>query len=143
MLLVHGTTIAIKGVGILIRGPSGSGKSDLALRLMDEGARLVADDQTRLSAHKGRLWASSPASIAGLMEVRGLGIVTLPHKAKARLGLVVDLVAEADIERLPDPDDVEFLEIRVMRVALAAFHASSSAKVRLAAALAKHDSRRS
>src|SRR3546814_17418763 len=79
MLRVHATCIAIDGRGILLRGPSGSGKSDLALRLIDGGALLVADDQVILTEADGELTASAPATTAGRMEVRGIGVVDMPH----------------------------------------------------------------
>ena len=71
---VHGTCIAIDGAGVLLRGPSGCGKSDLALRLIDGGAVLVADDRVSLEARAGDLVASAPDALAGLLEVRGVGI---------------------------------------------------------------------
>ena len=137
---VHATSIEIDGHAVLIRGPSGSGKSDLALRLIDRGAMLVADDQTQLSAENGRLFASSPATIAGIMEVRGLGIVRVPHRDRAPVALVVDLIAAKDVERLPEPAMAGFLGVSVPRVALAAFESSTPAKVRLAVGVATRDS---
>jgi len=132
MQLVHGTTVEIAGKGVLIRGASGSGKSDLALRLIDGGAVLVADDQTELSAKDDRLIASAPANIAGMIEIRGLGIVRLPHRAWAPLALVVELVAGAEVERLPEQNAEIFLGIALPVIRLAAFEASAAAKVRLA-----------
>ena len=88
MLLAHATTVLVDGTGVLLRGPSGSGKSDLALRLIDGGARLVADDQTALAVENGVLVAHPPRSIAGRLEVRGLGIVTVPWAPSAPIGLV-------------------------------------------------------
>jgi HPr kinase/phosphorylase len=139
MFLVHGTTVEIAGQGVLIRGPSGSGKSDLALRLIDGGARLVADDQTALAAEDGRLIARSPEAIAGLLEVRGIGVVRVPHQDGAPLALVVDLVAPDRVERLPEAGHAELLGQRIGRVALAAFEASTAAKVRLAMLSATRD----
>ncbi|MBI3446649.1 MAG: serine/threonine protein kinase [Magnetospirillum sp.] len=133
MSLVHGTSVAIGGRALLIRGPSGSGKSDLALRLIDGGALLVADDQTELSLPaEGGLCVSSPASIAGLLEVRGIGLVRMPHGSATPLALVIDLVAQSEVERLPEPDSVELLGQKVNRLHLAPFEASAAAKVRLA-----------
>jgi HPr kinase/phosphorylase len=79
------------GCGVLILGPSGSGKSDLALRLIAAGAELVADDRTDLFVRAGRLFARAPARIAGLLEVRGVGILALPHARQAPVALVVRL----------------------------------------------------
>src|SRR5437763_620964 len=75
---VRGTSIAIGGRGVLLRGESGSGKSDLALRLIDRGAVLVSDDYTQVRAEHGRRIASAPGAIAGKSEVRGVGIATFP-----------------------------------------------------------------
>ncbi|MCA1907855.1 MAG: HPr kinase/phosphatase C-terminal domain-containing protein [Magnetospirillum sp.] len=140
MHLVHATSVEIGGHAVLIRGPSGSGKSDLALRLMDQGAQLVADDQTGLSAESGRLFVSCPPTIAGMIEVRGLGILRLPHRDRVPLALVVDLVAAKDVERLPEPSRTVFLGIQVPRLALCAFESSTPAKVRLAVTVATRDS---
>ncbi|HXZ00837.1 MAG TPA: HPr kinase/phosphatase C-terminal domain-containing protein [Stellaceae bacterium] len=132
MIRVHGTAVALGGDGILLRGPSGSGKSDLALRLIDEGARLVADDQTELERVAGGLEMRAPATIAGRIEVRGLGILRVPALAAAPLRLVVDLVALETIERLPEPQACTLLEVSVPLLRLAPFAASATAKLRLA-----------
>jgi serine kinase of HPr protein (carbohydrate metabolism regulator) len=134
MILVHGTTVAIEGAGVLLRGPSGSGKSDLALRLIDGGARLVADDQTELTRSPNGLVARSPASIAGKMEVRGVGIVRVPTVPSATVQLVVDLVPPDRVERLPEPEFCEYLQYSMPLLVLAPFEASAPAKVRLALA---------
>lgn len=138
-MLVHGTCVALKAgrrwQGVLLRGPSGSGKSDLALRLIDGGARLVADDQTRL-LRKGRaLVATAPASLKAMMEVRGIGIVTLGRAqvlASVPLRLVVDLVAPQRIERMPEPAQETLEGIELPLLTLAPFEASAAAKLRLA-----------
>ncbi len=132
MIRVHGTSVALGGDGILLRGPSGSGKSDFALRLIDEGARLVADDQTELRLVGAELSMSAPATIADQIEVRGVGILRLPALRAAPLRLVVDLVPAAEIERLPEPRYCEFLGRKVPLIALAPFEASAPAKLRLA-----------
>jgi HPr kinase/phosphorylase len=102
---IHASCVAIGAKGVLILGDSGAGKSDLALRLMDAGARLVADDRTELYAAKGRLMARAPASIAGLIEVRGLGIVAQPFRKNVGLALAIQLGAPIDLRnrRMPDP----------------------------------------
>ena len=87
--------------GALIQGPSGVGKSDLALRLITEGWRLIADDWTHLWASGDALYAASPATISGKIEVRGLGIVSAPAHSLARIILAVQCTHEA-IERLPE-----------------------------------------
>lgn len=104
---VHGTCVAVDEKGILIRGASGAGKSRLALRLMLDApralppARLVADDRVRLEVEHGALIASPAPLLAGIIEVRGLGLRRVPHLARVALALVVDLDAP-DAARLPD-----------------------------------------
>jgi HPr kinase/phosphorylase len=132
MIRIHGTSVALGGDGILLQGPSGSGKSDLALRLIDGGARLIADDQTELSLLEGELRLSAPATIAGRIEVRGIGILSIPTVASAPLRLVVALVPPGEVERLPEPQFCTLLGRSVPRVTLAAFEASTPAKIRLA-----------
>ncbi len=138
-MFVHATCVALKQGrswrAVLLRGPSGAGKSDLALRLIELGARLVADDQTHL-AKKGRsLIATAPAALAGLLEVRGVGIVKLSRGqllARAPVALLVDLVAPEQIERLPEPTRETLQKVDLPRVALAPFETSTVTKLRLA-----------
>ncbi|WP_246149140.1 HPr kinase/phosphorylase [Skermanella pratensis] len=121
-----------------VAGPSGSGKSDLALRLIDGGGRLVADDQVELSLDAaGRVMARAPKPLAGLLEVRGVGILPVDAVRTAPIGLIVDLGADDPIERLPEVETCLLLDRPIRRVALAPFHASTPAKVRLAAARLK------
>ncbi len=96
---IHATCLVVEKKGVLLLGKSGAGKSDLALRLIDEGARLVADDRVELYLARGRLKARAPKSIAGLMEVRGLGVVALPYAATTDVALAVNLGIEI---RLPE-----------------------------------------
>ena len=137
---VHASCVAIAGAGVLLRGPSGSGKSDLALRLIDGGARLVADDRVTLRRAGGRLLAAPPDALAGRIEVRGLGIVALDHQGEAPLALVVDLVPPERIERLPEAARCSLLGVDLPCLALAPFEPSAAAKVRLAVAGATRDS---
>jgi serine kinase of HPr protein (carbohydrate metabolism regulator) len=115
---LHATCIVVEETGVLLRGPSGSGKSDLALRLIDRGAVLVADDQVLLRQDGDQLLAEAPEILAGLLEVRGLGILTFPYRAEAPVGLVIDLVEPAEVERMPDQQTVSLLgnPIRLYRV---------------------------
>jgi serine kinase of HPr protein (carbohydrate metabolism regulator) len=136
MQRVRGTCISIDGKGVLLRGPSGSGKSDLALRLIDEGAELVADDYTEIELVEGQVIASAPSSIEGLVEVRGVGIVRLEPQASVALAAVVDLVPAELVERLPPAATVDVLGAALPHFRLYPFEASASAKVRLAARLA-------
>jgi serine kinase of HPr protein (carbohydrate metabolism regulator) len=122
---------------VLLRGPSGAGKSDLALRLIEAGARLVADDQTALARHGNAVIASAPTRIAGLIEARGVGILRLERGARmvrARVALVVDLAHPERIERLPESAHERVLGVDLPLLALAPFEASASAKLRLAVA---------
>ncbi len=139
-LIASATCVAIDGGGgphgILLRGPSGSGKSDLALRMIDQGARLVADDQCVVSRRgtgaAARLVARAPAAIAGAIEVRGVGLRDVPSLTEAPLALIVDLVAAEAVERLPNAATEEILGIAVPRLALDPFAASAPAKLRMA-----------
>ncbi|TXI03512.1 MAG: serine kinase [Pseudorhodobacter sp.] len=99
-LLVHASSVAFRGRGLLITGPSGSGKSGLTLQLMALGADLVADDQTELIARGGRLIASPPATTAGLIEARYLGLMNVPFLRHADIALVLDM-GRIETERLP------------------------------------------
>jgi HPr kinase/phosphorylase len=129
---IHATTVAIDGRAIVLRGPSGSGKSDLALRLIADGADLVADDRTELTARDGALIATSPPKIAGLLEVRGVGVLSLPHRDGVPVALLADLDANQPPPRLPTPDWETLNGIAVARIGLAPFEASASAKLRMA-----------
>ncbi len=136
---IHGTCVALGRSGVVLRGPPGSGKSDLALRLIDGGARLVADDRIELDVAAGELFASTPAAIAGLLEVRGLGVARMPSVERVRVAVVVDLVAADAIERLPAQATCELLGVSVPRVRVEPFAATASPTVRLAAAAARRD----
>lgn len=139
MIQLHATAVEIGGSALLLRGPSGSGKSDLALRLIETGARLISDDQVALRPAEGALIAmyppAAPAHLAGCLEVRGLGIVRVAACGPAPLVLVVDLVAPEAIERLPEPETVLLAGRRLSSLKLAPFEASAPAKLRLALAM--------
>lgn len=89
---VHATCVAIDGRAVLIEGRSGGGKSDLALRLIDRGATLVADEQVVCQRHDGGLIASPPSHTAGRIEVRGIGLVELPHAERVPVALLVAIL---------------------------------------------------
>jgi serine kinase of HPr protein (carbohydrate metabolism regulator) len=138
---VHATAIALGDKSVLIRGPSGSGKSDLALRCIAaaplahaaDRAELVSDDQVILSRTAKGIETTAPPTIAGKIEVRGLGIVELPYRASACLALVVDIVPAEDVPRYPlDQLTAVFWDIEVPVVRLAAFEASAPVKLLLA-----------
>ncbi|MBF0166404.1 MAG: HPr kinase/phosphatase C-terminal domain-containing protein [Alphaproteobacteria bacterium] len=132
MALVHATAVALDGQGVLLLGPSGSGKSDLALRLIDAGALLISDDQVELSMQGDQVVAAPPAPIAGLIEARGIGLVRLPYLARAVMVLAVELVAAPLIERLPDPATWTGGGVTLPLLKLDPFAASAPAKLRLA-----------
>ena len=140
MALVHASCVAVDGAGVLLLGPPGSGKSDLALRLVDGGAVLVADDQVDIRAVAGRLEAAPPAALAGRIEVRGLGILALDWMESAPLRLAVELLVDRRPERLPAPAERRFQGIALTLIRLAPFDASAAARVRLAARAAAADS---
>jgi serine kinase of HPr protein (carbohydrate metabolism regulator) len=128
---VHASTIAIDGRAVLITGPSGSGKSDLTLRLLDRGFTLVSDDQTIVTRQGDQVIATAPPSIAGKLEVRGVGIVEMETVTKVPVALIIELTSE--IRRLPDEDRaVDFLGLRLPLVSVDAKTASAPAKVALA-----------
>jgi serine kinase of HPr protein (carbohydrate metabolism regulator) len=140
-IVVHGTAVALGGRAALLRGASGSGKSDLALRalvtsvssLVEASFELVADDQVVVRATEHGLTVSPPDRLQGLIEIRGLGIFTVPHRTEAHLALLVDLVSPKQVERLPDPwptDGLLGVSLPVLR--LAPFEASAPLKLALA-----------
>jgi serine kinase of HPr protein (carbohydrate metabolism regulator) len=140
-MYVHATCVALKQGrswrALLLRGPSGAGKSDVALRLLEAGGRLIADDQTHLAKVGRVLIAAPPKSLAGLIEVRGIGIVKLGRGqllARAQLALLVDLERPDQVERMPEPAREKVLGIDLPKVALVPFEASIVTKLRLALA---------
>lgn len=141
--IVHGTAIAFGSHGVLLRGRSGSGKSDLALRCIGAAHTLpvqatgeivlIGDDQLLAEAAGDGVLLRPPPTIAGLMEVRGIGIVRMPHCGPVRLALVVDLVARGDVERLPPARQItQVAGINVPLARLDPFEASAPLKVLLA-----------
>jgi HPr kinase/phosphorylase len=141
---VHATCVALDGHGALIIGASGSGKSDLALRLLMQGAALVADDRVDLRLEDGVVVASPPASLAGLIEVRGLAVVDAAAIGAATsfgcaVRLVVELVPGEQVPRLPGPETRDLLGVMIPLLRLAPFEASASDKLRVALRLAAKD----
>jgi len=134
-----GKAFGVSRAGILLLGKSGTGKSDLVLRFLSQGGILVADDRVELFLKRNLLFGRPSASGAGLLEVRGVGIITLPHQSEVRINLVVDL--NASPERLPS--HAQFLPPRKLGLAADrrppliranAYEASAPAKIAAAAA---------
>jgi serine kinase of HPr protein (carbohydrate metabolism regulator) len=119
-------------VGVVLLGASGVGKSDLALRLIDGGALLVADDQLRVETGPAGLLGRPAENLGGLLEVRGLGILRLPYCRVSLLRLVVELDCAKAVTRLPEPSTYPLLGTEVRCLHLDPREASASAKVRLA-----------
>jgi serine kinase of HPr protein (carbohydrate metabolism regulator) len=128
---LHVSSIAIDGRAVLIEGESGAGKSDLALRLIDRGATLISDDYTLLQRAGRELIASPPDTIAGQIEVRGLGILPMPHVEKIAVALLVRLTDAP--ERLPLEEEVRRIAgVDIREVAIDSRTASAAIKVELA-----------
>ena len=130
---IHAGCVAIGGRGVLICGPSGSGKSDLAIRLIDRGAILVSDDYTQLRVESGQLVASPPATIAGKVELRGVGLVERDFLAEVRIALAIDLGLPP--ERLPEPATRAWLGHAIPVIGLNGLEPSAPIKVEAALAL--------
>ncbi|HEV2594027.1 MAG TPA: HPr kinase/phosphatase C-terminal domain-containing protein [Sphingomicrobium sp.] len=128
---VHASTVAINGRAVMITGPSGSGKSDLSLRLLDRGFVLVSDDQTIVKKDGNRLLATAPPTIAGKLEIRGIGIVEMERAENVPVALVVELTS--DIPRLPDDSrERPILGVKVPLITIDAMAASAPSIIALA-----------
>ncbi len=130
---MHATLVAAGADGVLLRGPSGSGKSDLALRLLaaPRSWRLVADDQVLVSRIGERVVGTAPTTLAGQLEVRGVGIVAVAHATSADIRLIIDLVPRDQVPRLPEPAIGDLLGLPIPCFRLHAFEVSAPDKVGL------------
>jgi serine kinase of HPr protein (carbohydrate metabolism regulator) len=128
---LHASTVAVDGRAVMLTGRSGSGKSDLALRLIDRGFALVSDDRTIVRREGDRLVASAPPNIAGKLEIRGVGIVDMEARPDVPVALLVELTGE--IQRLPDEGRERLiLGVPIPLVSVDALTASAAAKVAVA-----------
>lgn len=135
---VHGTAISVGGVAVLLRGASGTGKSDLALRtlvlppgpLVRAQPMLVADDRVDIGRDGDRIMLACPAPLRGKLEVRGIGVVPVPFTPSAVLALVADLVALEAVERFPESiEPATILGIAIPRLQIAPFEPSAPIKL--------------
>ena len=124
---LHAASVAIDGRAVLLEGLSGVGKSDLALRLIDRGAILISNDQTLLVRKGQALVARAPGTIRGQIEVRGIGIVTMPHVEDVPVAMIVRLGAEP--ARMPERRQRRLAGVVVREMAFEAFHASTPIKI--------------
>lgn len=131
---IHASCVALGKKGILLLGDSGAGKSDLSLRLIqNKKARLVADDRVELEAKEGKIFASSPENIKGLLEVRGVGICSFTPIDCCEVFLAVQLCDSIkDIVRIPEDEFFEFQGVKIKKIKLYPFEASSIDKLELA-----------
>ena len=115
-------------------GKSGSGKSDLALRLIDSGARLVSDDYVEIREEENILYASPPLQIEGIIEARGIGLIQLPFQRNIPVKMAVNLIGREEVERLPEPQFFNCLGCHLPLLSLHAYDASTPVKIRFAIA---------
>jgi HPr kinase/phosphorylase len=136
---LHASCVVWSGAGVVLIGPSGSGKSDLAVRLIDAGAQLVADDQLTIERCGDRLIGRPHEALAGLIEVRGLGIMRVGHCPSCPLGLVVALDCAGPWPRLPERASYELLGVALPYLRLDPRTPSACAKIKLALAAERVD----
>lgn len=126
---LHASCVSIGSRGVLLIGKSGSGKSDVALRLISRGAMLVADDQTLLRVEGKYLIASVDTSIRGLLEIRGVGLVQYPVANNIPVNLVVKLSPREEMEHIPAPASFEYMGVTIPQITLHGFDAVTPDKI--------------
>lgn len=131
MTLYHGTCVKFEGKGVLILGSSGTGKSDLALRLIDNGATLISDDYVDINVVNGILIATTAPNIEGLIEVRGVGLMKVNYIKSSPLDFVLELVEQQEIERLPSDIFFKHDDIEIPCFKFNAFALSAIAKIKI------------
>jgi serine kinase of HPr protein (carbohydrate metabolism regulator) len=136
---LHASAVKLHAGGVLLLGASGSGKSSLAVHLIDHyGGQLIADDRVCLTVKDTRLHAAPPDNLAGLLELRGLGIITMPHQ-NAVIDLAVELVARARVPRLAETDSFTHQSVQIPLIRLHGHDAASPATIARALALLPTD----
>ena len=127
---IHSTSVVIDDNGVLILGDSGSGKSDLALRLIDSGATLISDDISICRKNSNNIYLYCPPEIKGLLEVREIGIITVPFVERIKLRLVVNLKSNNN-ERFPKDTSFRILGIKIPTINIEGKNSSSVAKIKV------------
>ena len=127
---IHSSSIVIDDNGVLILGDSGSGKSDLALRLIDNGATLISDDISICRKNSNNIYLYCPPEIKGLLEVREIGIITVPFVERIKLRLVVNLRSKNN-ERFPKDNSFRILGIKIPLISIEGKNSSAVAKIKV------------
>ena len=127
---IHSTSVVIDDNGVLILGDSGSGKSDLALRLIDSGATLISDDISICRKNSNNIYLYCPPEIKGLLEVREIGIITVPFVERIKLRLVVNLQSKNN-ERFPKDNYFRILGIKIPLINIEGKNSSAVAKIKV------------
>ena len=127
---MHSTSVVIDDNGVLILGDSGSGKSDLALRLIDSGATLISDDISICRKNSDNIYLYCPPEIKGLLEVREIGIITVPFVESIKLRLVVNLRSKNN-ERFPKDNSFKILGIKIPLISIEGKNSSAVAKIKV------------